>query len=284
MMNRYMASLMQLGAINRLGLYALALGMVVLIIFLDTITGYEMGFSLFYLAPVSLVSWYLGRVPGLIFSLICAAGWFFADFEGGHIYSHWELYIWNAGVRLGIFIIMALLVSSLKSRLDLEHHYSRTDALTGTMNSVALNEILQVEIDRLERYEREFTLIFIDIDHFKKINDQFGHHVGDQALVLVVEGFKAILRKTDSISRIGGDEFILLLPETGKLAAKKIFKKIQHNLVCLLEGNQWPITHSAGILTCISPSYSVSELCAIADKLMYAAKKKGGNRALSRQL
>jgi diguanylate cyclase (GGDEF)-like protein/PAS domain S-box-containing protein len=105
-------------------------------------------------------------------------------------------------------------------------YLSSTDGLTGLMNRRALTDSLLYEIDRAKRYDSELSLILCDIDNFKEINDACGHDVGDQALQTIAAALKTILRKSDIAGRYGGDEFMLILPETSVKGAEKIAEKI----------------------------------------------------------
>ena len=187
---------------------------------LDFVTGYELAFSLFYVIPISLATWLIGRRQGIIASLASAFVWLWADVAPGNFYSHLLIPIWNTLLRLSFFIIIALLLSALKNAMEREKELARTDYLTGAVISRAFFELVQMEIDRSQRYKHPFTIVYIDLDNFKTVNDQFGHLIGDQVLRTVVSHAKKHLRKTDVIARLGGDEFALLLPETSQESAR----------------------------------------------------------------
>jgi len=130
-----------------------------------------------------------------------------------------------------------------------------------------------MEINKARRYGHTFTLAYFDADNFKTVNDQLGHHVGSQLLVRVVEIMKQNLRVTDLIARIGGDEFAILLPETGAEQARMVVQKLCEKLSAEMRESGWLVTFSVGVLTCTDPPQTVDEMIKIADGLMYEVKK-----------
>lgn len=244
---------------------------------LDFLTGYELAFSLFYLIPVSLVAWLTSQRLGILASFASACVWLAADVAAGSSYSHPFIYAWNTLIRLSFFIIPVLLLSSLKRALERERESARTDYLTGAANSRLFYDLVQMEISRFQRYERPFTLAYIDFDNFKTLNDQFGHPVGDQVLRTVVAAARKYLRKTDMLARLGGDEFALLFPETDQESARVVLAKIQDGLLQEMRQNNWPITFSIGVLTCMAVPDTAGELVEMTDELMYLVKRNNKN-------
>jgi diguanylate cyclase (GGDEF)-like protein len=243
----------------------------------DILTGYELAFSLFYVIPVSYTTWYIGRRYGIIMSLFSAMIWLWADVASGHFYSQPIIPIWNAMIRFAFFIIIALLLSALKKTLEHEKELARTDYLTGAVNSRLFYELVEMEIERLQRNEHPFTLVYFDLDNFKSVNDQFGHLAGDQVLRTVVSYARDHLRKIDVIARLGGDEFALLLPETAHESALIVIEKLQSGFLEEMRQRNWSITFSVGVLTCKAAPSGPDELIKIADGLMYSAKHSGKN-------
>jgi diguanylate cyclase (GGDEF)-like protein len=244
---------------------------------LDFLTGYELAFSLFYLLPVSLVSWLTNQRLGILASFASACVWLTADVAAGSSYSHPLIYAWNTLIRLSFFVITVFLLSTLRRVLEQEEELARTDYLTGAANSRLFYDLVQMEIDRFQRYEHPFTITYIDLDNFKIINDQFGHLVGDQVLRTVVSSIRKHLRKTDVVARLGGDEFALLLPETNQESAHVTLTKIQNGLLKQMRQRNWPITFSIGVLTCSAAPNTTDELVRITDELMYSVKRNNKN-------
>lgn len=251
--------------------------LVILIGVIDYQTGYELAFSLFYLIPICLATWVSGRDLGLLMSILSACAWYLADVLSGHIYSSPLVYLWNTGIRLGFFSVMTYTLAALRESLTHERNLSRTDHLTGAANTRAFLELIQFEIDRFERYQHPFTVVYIDLDNFKAVNDRFGHLIGDKVLHAIVLEIRKRLRKTDVVGRLGGDEFGLFLPETGQDAAQVVVKKIRTGILAAMELRKLPVTASFGVVTCQGVPPSAETLIKSADELMYSIKNHGKN-------
>jgi len=138
-------------------------------------------------------------------------------------------------------------------------------------------EAASVELDRLARTGRPFTLLYMDLDDFKSINDIAGHEAGDSLLTNFATVLKLQLRGIDIVARMGGDEFIMILPETDDQAAGKVAPRLQSLLREEMQEHHWSMTVSIGALTCLSAPSNVDEMFRLADQLMYRAKKEGKN-------
>jgi diguanylate cyclase (GGDEF)-like protein len=243
---------------------------------LDYLTGPELSFSLFYLFPIAMLSWATNARTGVAISFISACIWFAVDVLSGTRYSSPTIYFWNAAIRFGFFLLVVLLVQ-IEKTLELEKRNARTDYLTGVINSRFFNELIQMEIDRSNRYQHPLTIAFIDVDNFKSINDQFGHLTGDKVLETVAKSMQQHLRKTDVVARVGGDEFAILLPEADMDVAQIAISKMQQGLLNEMRVNHWAITFSIGVMTFNTPAQSADEMLNLTDKLMYSVKKQGKN-------
>lgn len=157
-----------------------------------------------------------------------------------------------------------------------------TDRLTGIASRAALLDRLLHEVDRASRYGRPLTIAFIDIDHFKAVNDSHGHDAGDIVLRSVAAVFRDNLRTADLVGRYGGEEFMLVLPETTVEAATEVTEKlrvlIQKSRVEVGEGVELGVTVSIGIAGGQGPNLRVGELIRDADAAMYSAKSLGRNQ------
>jgi diguanylate cyclase (GGDEF)-like protein len=244
---------------------------------IDHLTGYEISFSIFYLLPVGLVSWFDKRSRAVSVSILSAAAWLWADISAGHPYSHLAIPVWNSIMRLGFFLMAAFLLSVIKRLLEREQTFARIDFLTGVANSRAFNEVAKIEIDRSVRFGRPFTIAYMDIDNFKQVNDTRGHSQGDNLLQSVAKTIKDNTRSIDIVSRLGGDEFAILFPETNEENAKIAINKVRTALLGTVKDNKWPVTFSIGAVTCYT-SCDLDALIKEADNLMYAAKENGKNR------
>ena len=176
----------------------------------------------------------------------------------------------NASVGLLVAILLIQRIG------EIQRKYATTDALTGIANRYTLYNVMHQEISRSDRYERPFSLLIIDIDHFKGINDQYGHMLGDEVLVEFSEILSELLRKNDTIGRWGGEEFLIILPETDLnqacLAAHRIQQKILEHAFLGKEN----LTASFGIAM-NAHGESIDDLLQRADQMLYQAKARGRN-------
>lgn len=156
-----------------------------------------------------------------------------------------------------------------------------TDSLTNTNNRRRFLEILQSELARATRYMRSFALLLVDIDNFKDINDTYGHPVGDQALTYVANIIKSTIRKVDSLGRLGGEEFGIVVPELERaelsILLKRLIDAFSENTFCA-DGCNLTITISVGAALFPSDAVDIVELLKLSDKALYSAKNKGKNQ------
>lgn len=262
---------------NKTFLLSASFLLILLLGVLDYWGGYEIAFSIFYLVPVSLVAYHVGKRSAVVAALLAAIAWLLADLGAGQEYTlPWVAY-WNAFTRLLFFVIVAIVLANLRVALRRERELARSDFLTGAANSRAFYEVAQVELDRTRRYGRPFSVAHMDVDNFKTVNDTLGHHAGDELLRTIVRTMQGQLRKSDTVARLGGDEFVLLLPETAKDEASVTVHKLHKILNDEVQRQQWPVSFSIGLLTCLDAPRSVDELLKLADKLTYEAKSSGKN-------
>ncbi len=165
--------------------------------------------------------------------------------------------------------------SRLKALLAKEHDLARIDPLTTVPNRRAFYEALDKERVRSNRYARPFTIAYVDLDNFKKVNDSLGHAVGDELLVEVALALKTNLRASDYIGRLGGDEFAILLPETDAAAANLVLRKLRLRLLEEMNAHAWHVTFSIGAATFLDPPDSLDVIIRIADETMYSIKTHG---------
>jgi diguanylate cyclase (GGDEF)-like protein len=251
--------------------------LVVVLGILDYLTGNEYSFSLFYLIPISLIAWYVNRPTGIFISILIAVTWLVADLILGADYSHPIIYIWNTMIRFGFFIISTYLISELHISHQTIQALARTDYITGLFNSRYFHELLESELRRSSRYKRSFTLVYLDLDNFKEVNDRLGHEEGDILLRLVANGLKPQLRHTDIAARLGGDEFAILFPETGQQEAESVMAKIYNHVNDQLRPKYPFTTFSAGAVTYVAIPNSSAETIKLADELMYSVKNSTKN-------
>jgi diguanylate cyclase (GGDEF)-like protein len=259
---------------------AVIAGCLALAVFLgatDFLTGPYLAFSIFYLIPVMLATWFAGRAAGFCVALFCAVTWFTADKLDPLQYPHLLIPYWNTTVRLGFFLLCSYLLSAVKKAYEKERSISRTDALTGAENSRSFFEDAEIEIERMRRRGVPLSAAYFDVDNFKTVNDTLGHSTGDKLLSIVVHTVKQELRTIDTIARMGGDEFVVMFPDTDQSGAEKAMSRIKQKLDAAMSVNRWPVSFSVGVVTFSKPPFSVNEMIKEADGLMYEAKNGGKN-------
>ncbi|MEO8343396.1 MAG: diguanylate cyclase [Gallionella sp.] len=257
---------------------AAAFLLVIVIAVAAYLLGYEITTATFFLIPIALVTWYGGYHQGIFFAVLCAFIWYLVDTVfAAHLYSHALIPYWNTGVRLVLFLITALFLTRFKYQLNNEKNLSRTDSLTGVMNGRGFAEAAEKMFELGARHGRPTSLAYIDMDDFKKVNDEFGHSTGDRVLQTVGEVFLNSMRKTDVVCRLGGDEFAIALPETSESGAKSAFNKLRINLAQAMQKNNWPVGFSIGVISFDLPPSNFDEAIKLADALMYQVKKSGKN-------
>lgn len=150
---------------------------------------------------------------------------------------------------------------------------SITDGLTGVFNHRHFHELLLLEVSRLRRYSAPVSLLMIDIDHFKKYNDEYGHVAGDEVLYNVAQSMVKSLRSLDIVCRYGGEEFAIILSQTNKEQALQVCQRLMR-----LMRARSPVTVSVGIASAPEDTRSKEELIEAADQALYQAKHLGRNR------
>jgi len=241
---------------------------------LDYLTGYELSFSIFYLIPVSLAVWYGGRGPATAVAMLACLTWLSADLTSGHQYSSPVIPLWNALVRFAFFYLYAILLSLHRNRLLLETRLARVDSMTGALNWRAFSEQLEQAIARAQRDRSPMTVAYIDLDDFKRINDTEGHNEGDRVLCAVAQHLRDSVRRTDFVARVGGDEFVLLMPMTDDAGARKVVADLRARLAGLA-GRDRPLRCSVGAVTFRDLPASADAAVKASDDLMYEVKRRG---------
>jgi diguanylate cyclase (GGDEF)-like protein len=176
-----------------------------------------------------------------------------------------------------IFPLGVGLILMATERLTDEMRYLAShDSLTGALNRRHMNAAMSAEIERCTRHGRSMALLVMDLDHFKAINDQHGHQLGDQVLVSFVAKVSALMRQHDQLGRFGGEEFVALLPETELAAAVVVAERIRQT--CAQLHPAVGCTVSIGVTVNSATGDTVDALFARADAAMYRAKSLGRNR------
>ena len=160
------------------------------------------------------------------------------------------------------------------------HHLADHDALTGLLNRRALVARLHEAVTQARPQHQPLALIFLDLDHFKSVNDRYGHQTGDACLRAVAAAIADELRPTDSLGRYGGEEFVALLPATTHEQAMAVGERIRRSIESLhvhARGNSLQTTISMGVASLTGPADTADDLIARADAALYRAKTLGRN-------
>ncbi len=258
-------------------------------------------FSALLFVPIMIAGFMVGGRSPFVFSILASLGllgsWGAARFSSGEMgmaVENWALFL---GSQVGLHQGLALLLYSQGHHLEVSFErlhgkteqlslLANTDALTNLANRRFLIEQLQREFARAKRYRRPLSLIYLDLDGFKSVNDKFGHLVGDEMLRSAALSMRAILRSTDLLARIGGDEFAVLLPETSVKDALGVAQKLRRALeasAASLDVEIPALTFSAGVSQLLFEDESVDDLLARADRVQYLAKSEGQGQIRSQQ-
>jgi diguanylate cyclase (GGDEF)-like protein len=234
--------------------------------------GHRFPVAALYAVPIGAAAWAAGR----------RAGWLVAALATALVAGVAELRLagaaasWAFGVEtlfeMLVFLGVADLLSLLRLRLENEREMSRTDPLTGIGNSRAFFELAAVELERSRRRRMPVTAVYFDIDDFKAVNDARGHGPGDDLLRVVGESLRASVRGHDVAARVGGDEFVLLLAETGPDQARFAVERLRRRLAEDVQSNGFDNTVSVGVATFLAAPARVEELVGASDRAMYSVK------------
>lgn len=247
---------------------ALAIG------WLDRETGPYLSFALIYLGPIAFVTWRVGRTQGLIVAGVSTIVGLGADLTSG-LAAFGFIAFWNACARLGVYVLVVQALDALHRSNEAERALARTDPLTETANARHFAEEAQRQMAAARRYRHDLTLAYLDLDNFKAINDTFGHSTGDALLRVVGLRLAQSVRPTDTVARIGGDEFVLLFPQTDAAAAARAMSRHRDALLEEMAANGWAVTVSVGVAALSDQIETVDGFVAVADSMMYDAKKAG---------
>ncbi len=187
----------------------------------------------------------------------------------------WPNFPFNA-FALNVFTrsVTFLVVGRVVVKLWKEREFSRKDALTNLDNRLEFFDRFEIEQLRSERSSNPYSLLFIDIDKLKMLNDNQGHHVGDEALKMLADILRENSRRIDTVSRFGGDEFVLLFPETDEQSCEVLVSRISLAAEKKFQNQGWPISLSIGRVTEIGNKRGADVILREADTKMYSVKKE----------
>ena len=187
--------------------------------------------------------------------------------------------------RIGVHLKLRKLQAELQRANTELQRLTQIDPLTEVANRRHLTERLEEEYLRARRYERPMSLGMLDIDYFKKLNDNYGHPAGDHALIEVAKVIKTTLRRHDFVARYGGEEFVMVLPETPADRALLAFERVRSAIELaeiVYDGKRLPVTVSLGVASCPHQLLMKGQdMITLADTALYDAKRSGRNRVVA---
>jgi diguanylate cyclase (GGDEF)-like protein len=205
-----------------------------------------------------------------------------------HIESHRKNAAYKRVAEAGLLALAALMLLTLVLARPLLRAFrwteeqaseARVDSLTGLANRRALEEVLAAEISRAHRFTHQLAVVLLDLDRFKEINDSFGHAAGDVMLRAVSRLLTSLARQGDTVARWGGEEFVVVLPETDLAGAERFAERLRRTIEAQVVGDM-QTSASCGVATML-PEDNVEELLGAADQALYQAKTNGRNRTES---
>jgi diguanylate cyclase (GGDEF)-like protein len=264
--------------VNLLQGFILVVAEILIIAYLDYVKAQDyISLDVFYCLPVIQAA-RLGAVHAMrrsdshvpdVIAIVAAVAWSAA--EAAIIWPDFPLSVLalNVFTRSVTFTVIGRVVAKLMR----ERARGRRDALTHLYNRLEFFERFEIERSRSERSGKPYSLLFVDIDRFKNLNDELGHLVGDEALKLVAEVLRENSRAADTACRFGGDEFALLFPETDEATCTMLVNRIKLESAREFLQQGWPISLSIGHVTETGKRHSADQIVHMADARMYASKR-----------
>lgn len=250
-----------------------------LVYWVNAVTPPAARLGILYIIPVLLVTWTEGLAWGIVFAVVTTG---YRETIAWVQMPPDTPMVWRMITGLAYLAVLGVAMAGLQTLRRREAQMARLviqDPLTNVLNARAFAERLGQELDRNRRYPRPLSLMYMDLDNFKIINDTHGHQTGDAVLRLVAEATRSSVRQADVVGRLGGDEFAVLMPETDAQLADAAAKRLVAGLRNVFKGTP-NVTASIGVVSCTATEASTDDLLRRADQAMYDAKKSGKDRVV----
>jgi len=260
----------------RIAAYAL---LILFVYWVNSITPPDARLGILYVIPVLLITWTEGVIWGVAVGLASivlreAVAWQQMPVE--------TPMVWRIANALAYVAVVSVAMAGLQRLRRSQAELAKLviqDQLTNVLNARAFADRLAQELDRNRRYPHPLSLLYLDLDNFKVINDTHGHQTGDAVLRLVADAMRGSVRQADVVGRLGGDEFAVLLPETDAQLADAAAKRLVAGLRNVFKGTP-SVTASIGVVSCSATDASTDDLLRRADQAMYDAKRMGKDRVV----
>lgn len=234
----------------------------------------QLDLGMLFVIPVVLTAATGRTAPSSALVVVSTATWTAVDLQRGT--DAGRFVVGNAGLRLVVLFSLAAMVLALVGLLHSAATLSSVDELTGLPNRRAFYGRASTEIARMGRTGSPLSIAYLDVDHFKQINDVYGHEEGDMVLRKLASALMYRSRETDLVARLGGDEFTLLLPDTDTAGSESYICDLQATINTHVRVGGEPVGVSIGVVTYGHPPPSVDEFLQLADMAMYRAKRNNG--------
>ncbi len=255
-----------------------ALVLTALIYLANAVTPSTIKLGLLYLIPVLLVTWFEGVFWGAAVTLATAVLRLVIEIDQVP-QDTTSVAVLNQLSFLAVAGIAMFGFRHIRRTQTLLEDLAIRDPLTLVYNARAFAERLGQELKRTRRYGRPLSVLYLDLDDFKRVNDSHGHQTGDAVLKLVADAIRRAVRQLDVVGRLGGDEFAVLMPETDGDLADAAAARLAKELRDAFKGTP-AVTASVGVVSCTRAEAGVDEVLRQADQAMYQAKRKGKDQAV----
>ncbi|HYS21794.1 MAG TPA: GGDEF domain-containing protein [Gemmatimonadales bacterium] len=255
-----------------------ALVLTALIYLANAVTPSTIKLGLLYLIPVLLVTWFEGVFWGAAVTLATAVLRLVIEIDQVP-QDTTSVAVLNQLSFLAVAGIAIFGFRHIRRTQTLLEDLAIRDPLTLVYNARAFAERLGQELKRTRRYGRPLSVLYLDLDDFKRVNDSHGHQTGDAVLKLVADAIRRAVRQLDVVGRLGGDEFAVLMPETDGDLAAAAAARLAKELRDAFKGTP-AVTASVGVVSCTRAEAGVDEVLRQADQAMYQAKRKGKDQAV----
>lgn len=265
---------------NRTTLIVATVLLCLLICFIDYLTGNEVRMYPLYILPVGLIALFGNLFLSLFIILLSSILWVVSNILSGmHFSSDW-VWIWNDLIQSSMLVVVAYLVSKIKESEKIQEDLARIDALTELPNKRSFNEQAPQCIELCKRLSLPVTIAYIDLDNFKEINTAHGHAIGDKVLSIAATSIKSMFRVSDLTFRMGGDEFVAILPNTNEETAQIVLERLRENIETNMSSQGYAVTASIGAVAYKTPPSDLDTIIKAADHKMYTVKHSGKNHVM----
>ena len=259
--------------------YLIGSAVTIAVIFaLDIFSGADIRLHVLYIFPLAIVARHCAKLRVTIVAIFVTTIFQVVTFAKGVIGV--RSFVTDIGVAFAASLLIVILARSARNKHLVIIAQAATDPLTNLANRRAFLADVESEITRQKRYGGTFSLAMLDLDGFKALNDSKGHRAGDEALMLAANVLRDCTRESDSVGRIGGDEFAVLIPSTQDVDCSFMFQKLCDTIAQRMAAAGFAITASIGCKTFMAPPESTTHALQQADEIMYEAKNRGKNCAV----